>query len=370
MSVNATVTVDLSALCENAQAIKRTVGDFFCVLKCDAYGHGITECADALFNVGYRRFAVYSLEEALKVKSVCQGAEVLILGRTSAKNAEVIIKNGFIQSVFSEEYAEELSPVSKGMRVHIKLDSGMNRSGFKCGAESIKKAFSRFTGAIEGIYTHFHSADADGISLTKRELEGFLVLSTETEDALGYRLFKHAAASACALRLKSSRLDACRIGLALYGIAPENCKGLCKLTPVMSFSAPITAVKTVRKGENLGYGCDHSAKNDMLVATVSAGYGNGLPRILEKHFTPTVQGIRVPFAARICMDRCMLDVTSAAAFGRAVRVGDTVSFFGTDRSVCEVSEAEGTVPYETLTRVGMMNTREYLALGGKRGRKT
>ena len=130
--------------------------------------------------------------------------------------------------------------------------------------------------------------------------------------------------------------------------------------PVMSFSAPIVSLSKVKKGENLGYGCDHIAKKDTYTATVSAGYANGLARMAERGFKPCLNGVRVPFAARICMDRCILDITELVMRGVNVRVYDEVEFFGDKASVLELALSENTIPYEALCRVGLMNEKEFL----------
>jgi alanine racemase len=111
----------------------------------------------------------------------------------------------------------------------------------------------------------------------------------------------------------------------------------------------------VKKGENVGYGCDHLTWRDSVIATVALGYGMGIPRCIEKSFKPCVHGARVPFASRICMDRFMLDLTELFEKGDTVRVGETVELFGENIPVTEFSECEGTISYETLCRVGKMN---------------
>jgi len=338
-------------LVKNAQALKDTVGDFYCVLKCDAYGHGATRCASALHSAGMKRFAVFSLAEALEIKSFVGDSDILILGRTPSRYASALKENRFIQTVFSEEYASELKPFSNGLRAHIKLDSGMNRSGFKTEPEIIKKAFSGFRGEIEGVYTHFHSADCDSLEGAEKQLVEFTAYATELEAILSKKLTKHAAASAAALRMKRARLDICRIGLALYGCLPDNCEAKRELLPVMTLRAPVISVREVEKGENIGYGCDNTAKKRMTVATVAVGYANGLPRSAMRLFRPAVNGKRVDIAGRICMDRCMLDVTDVDG----VKPYCEVELFGASVSVTELAEAEGTIPYETLTRVGKMN---------------
>ena len=346
--------IDISRLAENAEALYKTVGEYFCVVKCDAYGHGAVKCAVALRDSGRSSFAVFSLSEALEIKRAVTDAEILILGRTDAKYADLISENGFIQTVFSAEYARELSTVARHLRVHIKLDTGMHRSGFTEDPEEIKKAFSGFKGSIEGVYTHFSSADAPSISIARTQLDDFTLRANELEALLSKKLVKHSAASASALRMKSARLDISRIGIALYGYLPDNCEGLCEVRPVMSLCAPIVSLKAVKKGETVGYGCDRTLIRDTLVATVPVGYGFGIPRCAESLFRPCLEGKRVGFVGRICMDRCMLDVTEVPS----VRVGDTVELIGDTVTAAELACAEGSIPYETLTRVGRMNKNE------------
>lgn len=344
----AEVKISYDRIVRNATALKETVGDFYCVLKCDAYGHGAVKCVEALYDAGFTSFAVFSIDEAVKIKRRIGKADILILGRTAAGYSEYLVKYGFIQTVFSEEYAFELSPFSKGMRVHTELDSGMNRTGFKCGAEQIKKAFSCFKGELEGVYTHFHSADCADLKQTESELDGFLSRAKELEILLNKRLVKHSAASASALRLPRARLDKSRIGLALYGIFPENCQRTCFLKPAMSFNAPIIDIRYVKKGENIGYGCDVTASRNTVAATLAVGYALGLPRCVYKNFKPILNGKRIPFLGRICMDRCVIDITDI----ENARLYDTVELLGDAVSVCELAECAQTIPYEVFTMVG------------------
>ncbi len=346
--------ISAEALSNNASLLQKNVGSFYAVLKCDAYGHGALLCAKTLYGCGVRHFATYSVEEAIEIKPFIGKSEVLILGRTPASLASSVIENGFLQTVVSGEHAEELSPVSKGMRVHIKLDTGMNRCGFKEDSEYVKKSFSRFAGEIEGVYTHFPFADGVDLSPTKKALDDFLNRSCELEGLLGKKLKKHAAASAAAMRLPRSRLDISRIGLALYGCLPSK-SVLAGLLPVMSLYGRVILVKTVKKGENIGYGCDQTVKKDSVIATVSAGYANGLHRNPEMNCRPLLCGRRVPFAGRVCMDRCMLDVTDIYENGDRVGIYDEVCFLGENPSVTELAKTGQTIPYEVLTRIGKMN---------------
>lgn len=357
--MSAEVAVNLDALQKNAIALRSFLGEYYCVLKCDAYGHGARECADALYRIGQRHFAVFSIDEALEIKSLVRDSEVLILGRSEPGYAEILKENRFIQTVFSSEYAQELVPFSQNMRVHIKIDCGMNRCGFKDNPEKIKKAFSCFKGSIEGVYTHFPCADIPDTSLTECQLKGFLNTAGELEALFGKKLIKHSAASAAAIRFPNARLDRCRLGLALYGVLPDNCKLPFELSPAMSFKADVISVKTVRKGENIGYGCDETLKKDTVIATVACGYANGLSRSAARCLRPKINGYSTTIIGRICMDRCMLDVSELFENGQSVKPYDTVDFFNGVSMLDAFSTAEKTIPYEILTRVGKMNKRNF-----------
>ena len=351
------VSVDLDRLVGNALSLKSAVGEYYCVLKCDAYGHGAARCARMLYESGMERYAVFSLSEAIAIKPYIGKSEVLILGRTPSDEIELLKRYGFIQTLFSAEYADEIAPYSKGLRVHLKLDTGMNRSGFKCSVEGMKNALFGFAGEIEGAYTHFHNADGKELAITFDQLSVFQSKSRELEALLRRKLCKHAAASAASLRVPCARLDASRIGLALYGILPENCEGTCKVSPVMSVKAPVVSVRKIKKGENIGYGCDQTAENDMTAATLAVGYASGIPRSCAGYFKPVLNGRRVPFVGRICMDRCMVNVTELVNEGITVKPYDEAELLGDLVSAYELANAENTVPYETVTRIGRMNDK-------------
>ncbi len=341
--------INLGALCENALILKKTVGDFYCVLKCDAYGHGDINCARALSEAGFDRFAVFSVREAERIRRFAR--EILILGRSEKKLIRLVAERGYIQTVSSFEYLEELQSVTDIPHIHLKLDCGMNRSGFRCNPEEILSRLGHVRDKVCGIYTHFHSADCPELNETKSELKDFIGKSDFLRDALGNEILRHAAASSAALRLPEARFDLCRMGIALYGCVPDNCVGPV-LKPVMGFYGRITETRFVKKGENIGYGTGNRAEKDMLVATVASGYASGLRRALYGRYRPLVCGYPVSFAGKICMDRCMLDLTEAAENGLFPKTGDRVEFFGENKGVAEMASASETISYEILTGIG------------------
>ena len=348
------MTVDTLALAQNYAVLREKIGDFYCVLKCNAYGHGAVRCAKALYSAGARRFAVFSLDEACALRPYVGSSETLILGRTPVRDLSYVSEKGFTQTVFSEEYAGEVSSFSGRLKLHIKVDTGMNRSGFSPDSERIFSSLRDVKDGVLGIYTHFPSADAPDIYDTEKRLSVFLNVATEAERLFGTPLIKHAAASASAVRLPSARLDLCRIGLILYGVMPDN-TFVSGLTPIMSLCGRAVSVRRVKSGETVGYGGAYLCKNDSVIATVDVGYAGGVRRSLAGRFSVSVGGHRAPLVA-VCMDRCMIDVSELFDNGITVNIGDTVTFFGSELSINDVARAADTVSYEILTGAGLKRT--------------
>ena len=351
------VLIDLDALERNAKALKARLGNYYCVLKCDAYGHGAERCAARLASAGMDRFAVYSLSEARTVRKVAKDAEILILGRTEPVFCDELESGGFIQTVGSAEYARALASQSESVKIHIEVNCGMNRSGFAPRELSeLTLPFPREN--VLGVFGHLSCADENELSEAEKQIHIFENAAKALERSLKKPLIRHLSASAASLRseLKSTGLS--RIGLALYGVAPANCDGSF-LTPVMSFHSAVTDLRFVKKGENVGYGLDHRLSRDSFVATVSGGYANGIQRSASSKFSVLIHGKSAVSVGNVCMDRFMVDVTDIISKGKSVRPGDTVTFFDRNFSVWSIALACGTIPYEVLTGIGSSNRRIY-----------
>lgn len=351
--------IDLSAFEHNAMELRKRLGEFYCVLKCDAYGHGAEKCASRLAAFGMKRFAVYSLSEAETIRKTVSDSEILILGRTDPALCGEIEADGFIQTVGSAEYAEALAKRGKGVKVHIEIDCGMNRWGFKPQAlEEWKMPFSKEN--VTGAFAHLSCADEKDISEAKKQISAFNTAADAFEARFGKTLTRHISASAGSLRKELGTNALSRVGLALYGIVPENCDGSF-LRPVMSFYSQVTGVRKVKNGENVGYGVDHRVSRDSVIATVSGGYANGIHRSGSGRLAVIVGGERAGSVGNICMDRFMVDVTDMVERGKSVREGDEVTFFDGTYGVGNMARECGTIPYEILTSVGRQNRRIYLS---------
>ena len=343
-----------------------------CVVKADAYGHGARNAVPVFLDEGCRFFAVSAIEEAAEIRNICLArgidARVLILGVTLPSLANKLAQYDLITAVPSLEYAKELSVAAVEarvrVRVHIKLDTGMNRLGFAAyGDEYTEKTAreiaecAKLKGIIvEGMFTHFAEADdGDGGELfgaTKLQAERFFAVKKALSE-LGVKVsFCHVCNSAAALRFPELALDGVRLGIALYGTRPSEAFDL-SLRPVMALKTKISHIHIIPKGEKISYGGTYKAENNRVIATLPIGYADG--------FLRAYAGTRVkvsskggdfdaPVVGRICMDQCMIDITDGVSF--LPIVGDEVTVFGDKpERLYSIAELAGTIPYEVLCAV-------------------
>lgn len=368
--------IDLDALRHNYRQIRKAAGEtpVLSVIKADAYGHGAGNCAAALYDEGCRFFGVANIGEALQLREALgeRPAEILILGYTDPYDVPLLLENRLTQALFSADYAGELAkrlPEHAGLRVHIKLDTGMNRIGFSARSEDCEKTCNAIEEVLKtgkfratGVFTHFACADCADDEMTAGQAVAFDRVA-QTLAARGIRFsVRHAANSAAILRYPQLRLDMVRAGIILYGIAPSDAAAPAGLRPVMSLLTHVTHVHTVKAGEAVGYGASFRAERDMTVATLAVGYADGFLRAYAGG-SVSVRGQLAPLIGRICMDQCMADVTGIPACP-----GDPVVLFGQDGenpclSVERLAELSGSIPYETLCLVGKRVPRRYFSGG-------
>ncbi len=361
--------IDLAALRRNFRALRARAGGAACigVIKADAYGHGALAVVRALSAEGCRHFAVSCLEEAISVREAAEDADILIFGDVPPVHAALLAQKGLTATVFSHEQALALSneAVRLGvtLRVHIKLDTGMNRLGFlvcgECEAASlseIEDVFAMQGLSVTGIYSHFATADEEDRCATHRQAECFLSVTRELEEK-GYSLgLRHICNSAGVLRYPEYAMDAVRLGIALYGYLPCEAEGMA-LEPVMRLEAFVSHIHTAPAHARVGYGGTFEADEPRTIATIGIGYADGWLRSYTGASVTvhTEKGDFVaPLVGRICMDQCMLDVT-----GLPVKRGDRVTLFGQTRGELEKLAARaGTIPYESLCLISARVPRE------------
>lgn len=363
--------IDLSALIHNYLLLKEQAGDsdVICVVKADAYGHGAEQCAGALYEAGARRFAVANVYEALGLSFLPKDAKVLILGHSSPEDVPLLLSHGITQNLYSFEYADSLLshiPDGEKLKVHLKIETGMNRLGFSARPEDREALIDGLTRlyktgkfSFDGAFTHFACADSPENPMTKRQYALYRETVDEIERKVCPLPCRHACNSAGIYEIPEAKEDAVRGGILLYGIMPSDEVDYPGFRPVMRLVSHITHLHTVHKGETVGYGASYTADEDTEIATVAIGYADGLERACAP-CGAYIGGVRVPILGRICMDQCMLRVS-----GMDVKVGDEVELFGKARSVAQFAADCHTIPYETMCLVGKRVMRVYCPRTGE-----
>lgn len=354
--------INLKRLENNYRIIKQKSCDLpvMAVVKADAYGHGAIECANVLYLNGVRFFAVANLAEAIEIRSAFQDVNILILGFTPTENADMLSEKRITQTVFSLDYAEKLSrSASKPIDVHLKVDTGMNRLGFKPNESDMQKASQAMSLPklhYSGIFTHFACADSKDKTFTNNQYLSFVSAVDYLEKKNGKFKIRHACNSAGILEHPDKYLDMVRAGIILYGLRPSDEVYDVNVKPVMKFCSTVAATRMIKTGETVGYGASFTALHDMRIATIAAGYADGYQRRYGQNGNVTIRGKQVSVIGRVCMDQFMVDVTPF----NDIDCGDTVELFGDIISADELAGRVGTIGYEVVCGVGKRVKRIYL----------
>lgn len=364
--------INLDALVHNFKVIRSmTDAKIFSVVKANAYGHSVDIVAPALDAAGTDYFAVSNLEEAKELRGLGIGKPILILGYTPPTHAKEISEFDLIQTVFSFDFAKKLNDNANSagvtVRTHLKLDTGMGRIGFDFRDNTFRdlddaKAVLSFSNLkFEGVFTHFPVADTDR-DYTLTQYNRFLeAVSLLEKDGFKFEL-KHCCNSAAFINDRDKHLDAVRPGIILYGLSPANSVDIGdKFLPVMSFKSAVSMVKTVKAGETVSYGRTYTFKKDTKVATVTAGYADGVLRLLSDTGRVLIGGKFASVVGRICMDQFCVDVSDI----EGVKEGDTVILFGEGLPVEEFAENANTINYEVVCGLSKRVPRIYIKDGKK-----
>ncbi len=364
------VKINLDNLINNYKVIKNKVGDkkVIPVIKADAYGHGAEICAKVLMDEGADLFAVSSVYEAMCLRDYGIDADILILGYVPDRKINKILQYNIIPAIYNLDFAKKLNEEAskKGIkaRVHIKINTGMNRLGFK--KEEIDSAFSVLKELknlkFEGIFSHFATSDEVDKTYSKMQYEIFEYAINKAEE-YGFNIkIKHIANSAAITDLDEYYLDGVRAGIVLYGIYPSEIKPeVNPYKPVMSFHTSISNIFTVEKGETIGYGRTYTADEKSRIAVMCVGYADGYNRKLSNKGKVLVDGkYECSVVGNVCMDMTMLKIPMDAN----IKIGDSVEIFGENISVVTLSDLCETIPYELLCCINKRVKREYI-LNGK-----
>lgn len=354
--------VDIARLKENYHnALKHlTSAQLIAVLKADAYGLGAKKVAETLYGEGQRFFAVASYNEAEELYALGLDIDVLVLGLMGDSQLDRAIEQGIVLTVFSRAYAESVAAAArragKRARVHIKVETGLHRLGLmpeevEGVAEMMEKSG---VVSIEGLFTHLALR---GYENDQRQFAR-LRFAKEALEKRGMSVMTHALDSIGMVRYPEEQMDAVRTGAWLYGVYPRGYAHPEESQLTMTVKARVAQLHTVPAGECLGYDEDNPLSRDSVIATISAGYIDGFPR-LNSIGSVEIRGRRAPVAGLVCMDQMMADVTDIPG----VQEGDEVILLGGSIGVDEYASAAHLNRNESLARTGRRVPRVYMENG-------
>ncbi|MFC1489312.1 alanine racemase [Thermodesulfobacteriota bacterium] len=376
--------VDLKAIAHNVRELRRIVNPdarLMAVVKANAYGHGVVPVTQQALESGAEVLGVARLNEGIALRKAGFGEPVLIFGFTPPAVADKLIEFDMTQSVWSYQAAEAYSATAvtakKPIKIHLKIDTGMGRLGLlpDCrrkptsdaysAADAINevKAIASLPGLeLEGIYTHFATADALDKSYAKEQFEIYLDFLNKLRQTGLEIPVKHAANSGAIIDMPETHLDMVRAGISLYGLYPsdEVDKRRIALHPAMTLKARVVHLKNVPSGFKISYGCTYETKSPTTIASVPVGYADGYSRLLSSQGHMLVRGRRAPIVGRVCMDQTMLDVGHIPD----VSIEDEVVVFGRQGdeaiTVDEIASILNTINYEIVSALTDRVPRVYL----------
>lgn len=327
-------------------------------VKADAYGHGTLPVARAVITAGAHGVAVATAEEAVTLRDAGIDSTILVMGPLySADQYEEMAGRKVDFAIVNEQMAAVLPVLrrlSRRARVHLKIDSGMNRQGlFPAQVEEFLRSL-RGLPEIElaGVMTHFSCVAEDPKSID-RQLERFLPAVARVRHEWPQAI-AHAANSAATVSAAQSHLDMVRCGCAVYGLSPWQDDAIAEgLQPALTWTSQVIMVKQVLPGEGVGYGHSFRPDHETTVALIPLGYGDGVSRGLSNNGEVLINGHRYPMVGRVSMDSFGVDVGN----GNAVHVGDLVTLIGADGSeritVEEVAHRLNTINYEVTCDIAL-----------------
>lgn len=360
--------IDLDAIAHNVRALAARAGPskLYAIVKANAYGHGAVAVAAAAIDAGAAGLGVVCVDEGEELRNAGIDAPILIVGYTHAAEAERIVELRLTPTVCSMQTALALSRFASQhgitQRIHIELESGLNRHGLRLDelvafAESAR-AFPSIE--VEGLFTHFAAAEEGEAAFTRAQYDALIEASTR----LPWIPIRHCAASASVLNAPEMALEMVRAGIAIYGYEPApGIAAGAELRRALSLKARVARVLNVEAGATVGYGRTWVAQHPSTIALIMCGYADGYRRALSSRAHVLIRGQRAPIAGRIAMDMCMADVTGipgVAPDDEAVIMGEQ----GGERiDADELAGLADTISWEILAGITARVPRIYLRGG-------
>ncbi|MBP2027974.1 alanine racemase [Acetoanaerobium pronyense] len=356
---------------ENVRNIKKLLKQDtkFCpVIKANAYGHGAVQIGKILEEEGADYLGVATCEEALELRENNIKIPIMCMGYVPQSSFKDMLINDIDITLYSLEKAKVFSRIcietGKKGKVHIKLDTGMSRLGFKCddlAIDDIVEISSLENLEITGIFTHFALADDINPEPTHRQFEKYIKIINGLEKKGIDTGIKHVCNSAGTIMFPQYHLDMVRVGISLYGHYPSEDvdKSRVALKPAMSLKSTISHIKILEKGKGVSYGHAYKTLGKEIIATLPIGYADGFTRMLSGKCEVKLKNEIAPVVGRICMDQTMIRLEKMAD------VGDTVTIFSDEKDfdIERFANRLGTINYELLCMVQRRVPRVYRSKG-------
>ena len=347
---------------------KNNPPDIFAVIKADGYGHGSLMCAPTLLACGVKEFGVASVDEGIELRENKIEAPILVLGASPLWALENAIKYDISVSIFNDEHLDVAlqlyKRLNKKLKVHIKLDTGMNRIGLEPESANgfIKKVLNSDFLDLKGIFTHF--ADVENKELFKKQINTFEKIVQPFKEEFKQKGVKiHCLNSPAIFSYPCYSFDMVRMGIIMWGLSPyssdsEENEKIKTMLPVMGLKARVTNIHTLKKGEGISYGHIYVADENKKVATIPLGYADGVARKLSGNISAYLNGKQIFQIGRITMDQMMFDVT-----GVDCSKGDIIELIGENNKKDTIdtwAEKLDTINYELTCRLKMRLPRIYV----------
>ncbi len=367
------VEIDLDAIEHNVKCIKKTLPNdvkIMAAVKANGYGHGAVHVAKAAINAGANYLGVAILDEAIALRKQGIDAPILVLGWVRPSDINFAAKNNIALTVFQEEWLKEAKQYLQKDLIcsfHLKIDTGMGRIGIRTkneGKAVIDCIKSDDQYVLEGVYTHFATADEKNLDYFQMQYNRFLDMLEWLKEYEVNVPYIHCGNSAATIRFPSKMFTMTRVGISMYGLAPAKeieDEFPFALKEAFSLRSKIIHVKEVNSNEGISYGATYKAEGKEWIATIPVGYADGWLRQNSNNGYVLVDGQRAPIVGRVCMDQMMVKLN------KNVAIGTEVTLIGQQNdeviAIDEVACRLGTINYEIPCMISYRVPRVFMKNG-------
>ena len=340
----------------NIQLIRNAVksSKIMAVVKANAYGHGSAELSKTAVDAGCEYLGVAFVEEGIELRQNGLMAPILVFGAHDPSSLIKAVDHNMDITLTSFDQIESFKKTKRKCTVHIKVDTGMHRIGFRSEdfEHALKLVLESDQFELKGIYSHFATSDADDVSYAKQQINRFNEIRKISEKYIQHDVLFHMANSGAIMNFPDAHFDMVRPGVMLYGGLPNpGFKSNWDLKQVMQLRSKISLTKFIQKGESVSYGRKYYAPSDTNIGVVPIGYADGYNRILTNKGEVIINNKKYPVVGTVCMDMIMIDFQNDSK----IKTGDEVILFGQDRdqkiSIDGIAAKTGTIAYEVTCNI-------------------